>query len=110
MPLDISDGDRYFFGILAASDLFLEFCRNDSFGCFSTIGSLHRKSQDFFMEKIWDSIVMNINDFMKVIESFHPHINPTNLQLYMKKDAAPNIISFMHLIYQSLSYDYASLP
>ena len=62
------------------------------------------------MEKIWDSIVVNINDFVKVIESFHRHINPINLQPYMKKDAAPNIVSFMHLIYQSLSYDYASFP
>ena len=52
-----SDLDKLTFGTMLTAHIFQKVTsRNDGFGEFGAIGSFHAKSQDYFLDLIWDTI------------------------------------------------------
>jgi hypothetical protein len=111
--LSESDGgtvkDRLCLGALFASQVFTEVAtRNEGFGEFGTIGSLHVKVQDYFLA-LWDAIEENMPHFSSALSVYHPGITDETTRPYMMKTKYPNIFSFIHLTFQSLQHDFVSL-
>lgn len=52
-----SDFGKFAFWTMLAAYIFQEvISRNDGFGQFEVVGSCHSKSQDYFLDLIWDII------------------------------------------------------
>ena len=102
-----SDRDKFGFGTLVTAHIFQQVTRrNDGFGEFGAIGSCHGKSQDYFLDLIWKTIESRLSDFQVAIAGHYPDVSSFNLRPYMTKHACPNIISFFHLVFQSLRHDF----
>jgi hypothetical protein len=99
--------ERLTVGILLVSLVFGEVVsRNDGFGEFAAVGSLHKKAQDYFLEVLWKAIEENFVEACGAIQARHPGIKADNMNPYMTKAGAPNVFSFFHLSYQSISADF----
>lgn len=99
--------DRHCLGALFASQVFTEVAtRNESFGEFGAIGSLHVKVQDYFLALLWDAIEENMPHFSSALAVYHPGITDETIRPYMMKTEYPNIFSFFHLTFQSLHHDF----
>ena len=99
--------DRLCLGILFVSQVFAEVAsRNKGFGEFGSVGSLHSKVQDYFLDILWDAIKGRMSDLSSALAAYHPGITAETIHPYMMKTAYPNIFSFPHLTFQSLRHDF----
>jgi hypothetical protein len=94
---------------LFASQVFTEVAtRNEGFGEFGAIGSLHVKVQDYFLALLWDAIEENMAHVSSALAVYHPETTDETIRPYMMKTEYPNIFSFFHLTFQSLHHDFVS--
>jgi hypothetical protein len=98
--------ERLSLGTMIVSQLLSEVAtRNDGFGEFGAIGSMHEKCQKYFLDRLWEAVDSNLGEFATAVDSYYPNITE-DIRPYMTKSATPNIFSFPHLVYQSLVYDF----
>jgi hypothetical protein len=97
---------RDFLSVLLIFNTFFEFSYYEkNFGSFSTIESLIDMDKDFLFHHIRMILEIHLIDLIPIVHIYHPGIIVTNIQLYLHRDSSSNMISFFHLIYQSLVYD-----
>jgi hypothetical protein len=97
---------RDFLSILRISNIFFEFSYYEkNFGSFSIIESLIDMGKDFLFHHIRMILETYLINLIPVIHIYHPGIMIKNIQFYLHRDSSSNMISFFHLIYQSLVYD-----
>jgi hypothetical protein len=100
---------KLYYGILTVSMMFEEYSRHDGFGMYGTIGALRPAAREFFFGCIWTAISENISEFTDTLRRWHPLVTSDNLQPYLLKNTLPNIVSFLHLISQSICHEHVRL-
>jgi hypothetical protein len=107
----ISAAEKLWFGILAVSNLFLEFSsRPGNFGGLANIGGIKAASGEFFLDSLWNMIKQDMFSYLAALRSYHPGVTLENTQVYMQQTTSPNVLSFYHLSYQILLQDHVYSP
>src|SRR5271170_5937315 len=93
---------KFFYAILTIQMMFQEFSRHEGFGMYGTIGALKVPSKNFFFQCLWGAIADNMSDFTDNLHQWNPAVTAQNLQPYLQDNHLPNVVSFIHLISQSI--------
>jgi len=107
MKDDMTIREKSSLATMAVSCVFAEVSsRNKNFGEFASLGSYHLHTQKYFLGLIGKEVEENIVDFSASLAAYFPSLNSEILKPFMNKTEAPNVLSFFHLVFQSLRQDF----
>jgi hypothetical protein len=104
-----SSREKHFVATMAVSSIFASICdRNDNFGQFSSMGGYRERAQQYLLDLLFERFAANWAEISKCVCSLHQEVDPDTLQPYTQNARPPNVLSFFHLVFQSLSSDFVS--
>src|SRR5271163_4831634 len=90
------------------SVMFQNVCSTSALGSFQTYGSIAEVVREDLEKTMFTTIRSHWNELREVLQQRHPGSTPGNLRPFVGKEE-PNIISFFHLIAQSINDEWVCL-
>jgi hypothetical protein len=99
----------FYESILSSSLLFDQFSRNAGFRAYANQGGMSPGRQSFLFETLWGDLSAERDLFKEVLRVWHSGVTPVNLNPFMADNSYPNVLSYMHLVGQSMVQEHVCL-
>jgi hypothetical protein len=94
--------EKFYYSILVLSMMFQELSRHSGFGTLATTAGFEPSIREFFFDNMSQHFRNNFPTIKSILQQWNPGVTPQNVQPYLLSSGSPNVLSFLHLVSQSL--------